>query len=180
MAQRETLDVKKCVLCMLLTILIGSIIFVICEIEMEKPAKETHYVLGILLGLLVLDIILILSYNIRLRACVHKYCSNCDQYEPEPPPVPPPVPPRRQVNFDQYFQGYIQSDDMCVICHKDGGERAILPCQHHFHPECITEWFRRKIECPVCRRDPIAIFAAMELWAEIENMHQRHTQVSIV
>ena len=26
-----------------------------------------------------------------------------------------------------------------------------LPCKHHFHEKCITEWFNNKRDCPICR-----------------------------
>ena len=43
----------------------------------------------------------------------------------------------------------------CTICQDDliEGERirAINACQHMFHAKCLDEWFRRKLECPLCR-----------------------------
>lgn len=43
----------------------------------------------------------------------------------------------------------------CAICQDEliEGERvrAITVCQHMFHAKCLDEWFRRKLECPLCR-----------------------------
>tara|TARA_Y100000748_G_C15243062_1_gene389848 strand:+ start:198 stop:557 length:360 start_codon:yes stop_codon:yes gene_type:complete len=29
--------------------------------------------------------------------------------------------------------------------------RAILSCNHEFHPKCILEWFKKSDSCPTCR-----------------------------
>ncbi len=30
---------------------------------------------------------------------------------------------------------------------------VLLPCNHHFHKKCITEWFTRSTTCPVCKQN---------------------------
>lgn len=42
----------------------------------------------------------------------------------------------------------------CTICLEEFGSECkvkTLPCFHIFHAKCITEWLRRKAECPICR-----------------------------
>ena len=44
------------------------------------------------------------------------------------------------------------SDSCCSICIERCRHTVIsLPCRHEFHPSCITEWFRQRDSCPVCR-----------------------------
>jgi len=48
-------------------------------------------------------------------------------------------------------------DASCVIClgdYKEGEKVRHLPCQHHFHKECIDEWLQQYSKsCPFCKAD---------------------------
>lgn len=44
----------------------------------------------------------------------------------------------------------------CAIClgdYEEDEEAAVLPCGHMFHAPCVTEWFQRSRECPMCKDD---------------------------
>lgn len=55
---------------------------------------------------------------------------------------------------------------MCVVCynnfghHDDGDDDKFsakrLACNHVYHSHCIVEWFKYKVSCPICLRDPRA------------------------
>ncbi|KAI4292253.1 hypothetical protein PAPHI01_1527 [Pancytospora philotis] len=56
---------------------------------------------------------------------------------------------------------YSSEDDIpdgnytCTICFDDyvpGVKVKFLPCDHHFHAECIDEWFNVKDSCPLCKK----------------------------
>ena len=44
---------------------------------------------------------------------------------------------------------------MCVIClgEFEVGDDVILHphCKHPFHPECLVNWFKEKLSCPICK-----------------------------
>ena len=43
----------------------------------------------------------------------------------------------------------------CPICLEDFklNEKALLlPCTHHFHYECVKEWFKKQKSCPYCTK----------------------------
>ncbi|TNV71940.1 hypothetical protein FGO68_gene15098 [Halteria grandinella] len=45
----------------------------------------------------------------------------------------------------------------CVICmeeYKETDEIAELKCdqRHYFHSKCLEQWLKRKLECPLCKR----------------------------
>lgn len=45
-------------------------------------------------------------------------------------------------------------DGLCAICQDTMTASARLTrCNHHFHQECITQWFATSVRCPVCRND---------------------------
>lgn len=42
----------------------------------------------------------------------------------------------------------------CVICYESmsiGESPKQLPCKHLYHSDCILEWFKVQISCPICR-----------------------------
>ena len=46
------------------------------------------------------------------------------------------------------------STKTCTICVDDieiGEKYYNLECNHHFHTQCIKNWYQYKQECPVCR-----------------------------
>uniref|UniRef100_A0A0N4ZAH7 RING-type domain-containing protein n=1 Tax=Parastrongyloides trichosuri TaxID=131310 RepID=A0A0N4ZAH7_PARTI len=51
------------------------------------------------------------------------------------------------------------NDQQCIICLEKFGsedpnpesEVIITQCKHNFHTECISQWFEKNADCPVCR-----------------------------
>ena len=44
-------------------------------------------------------------------------------------------------------------EDNCTICFDEPQKRCTLDCGHIFCYECIGEWTRYKLTCPLCRQD---------------------------
>ncbi|GKV29005.1 hypothetical protein SLEP1_g37988 [Rubroshorea leprosula] len=45
-------------------------------------------------------------------------------------------------------------DSECCIClsqYLEGAELHILPCNHHFHSQCVSKWLRINATCPLCK-----------------------------
>ncbi len=45
----------------------------------------------------------------------------------------------------------LEKEECCSICLEKLDNHITLPCKHHFHEKCITEWFNNKQDCPLCR-----------------------------
>ena len=46
----------------------------------------------------------------------------------------------------------------CMVCFVTMVEPVTLPCNHTFCKQCLTAFFERKRECPMCRRVPPTTF----------------------
>lgn len=58
-----------------------------------------------------------------------------------------------------------QGDANCTIClneYNEGEKIKSLPCKHHFHVNCIDEWFNIDDICPMCRKPINIIFNLMD------------------
>ena len=154
-------SVRRCLLAICFPFLVTTLIYF--------SLTENYYLMATIGGILTLNILAICLFECKLADLCRAAMVN------DTPPPPPPPPPRRVPNFDQYIASKIaQSDEMCVICHDTAGSRIVLPCHHAFHHDCLHEWFLRKVECPICKRDPVAVFAAVELYEEINNMRSNN------
>lgn len=53
----------------------------------------------------------------------------------------------------------------CVICYENyrpGCCVKFLPCEHHFHNECIEEWFHVRDTCPLCKKSTNILYDLVE------------------
>ena len=49
-------------------------------------------------------------------------------------------------------------DAECMICFVTMVEPVTLPCKHTFCMQCLSDFFEKKRECPMCRRVPPTTF----------------------
>ncbi|VDN28835.1 unnamed protein product [Gongylonema pulchrum] len=52
----------------------------------------------------------------------------------------------------------IIAEKVCVICQFDFEHSdllRVLPCEHHFHLNCIDKWLGASCTCPICRQEAI-------------------------
>ena len=63
----------------------------------------------------------------------------------------------------------------CAIClceYETGEVLKTIPCQHHFHAECLDKWLAKSRHCPLCTQD---IRTATDVHAhDDENMEVRN------
>ncbi|KAJ3221240.1 hypothetical protein HK099_003671 [Clydaea vesicula] len=61
-----------------------------------------------------------------------------------------------KIKKNSYKKKIDEADLKCSICLMDynkGEELRKLPCFHFFHRECIDDWFKSAVACPICRID---------------------------
>ena len=73
---------------------------------------------------------------------------------PVAPRAPPPPAATRVIVYSTFPEcGTDNERCECAIClNTHTGAWVVLPCGHIFHEPCISEWFRRKMQCPICKR----------------------------
>ena len=68
-------------------------------------------------------------------------------------------PINNQINENQIRRVSPNCDkfgEVCAICTEliDKNTACCLSCNHYFHCECIREWFKKSLSCPLCRKIP--------------------------
>jgi len=56
-------------------------------------------------------------------------------------------------NSDENSSENLYEQSSCAIClgdYEQGEELTVLPCNHTFHAECVTEWLHTRNKCPLC------------------------------
>ena len=52
---------------------------------------------------------------------------------------------------------FISNDNKdCCICldtFEENNKSIVLNCSHRFHKECILNWFKKELNCPLCRKN---------------------------
>ncbi|XP_016079229.1 PREDICTED: E3 ubiquitin-protein ligase RNF8 isoform X2 [Miniopterus natalensis] len=52
-----------------------------------------------------------------------------------------------------HMNDVLENELQCIICSEYFIEAVTLNCSHSFCSYCINEWMKRKVECPICRKD---------------------------
>ena len=59
--------------------------------------------------------------------------------------------------LDNNSSNYISNDNIdCCICldkFEENNNSIVLNCSHRFHKECILNWFKKELNCPLCRKN---------------------------
>ncbi|XP_075411290.1 cap-specific mRNA (nucleoside-2'-O-)-methyltransferase 1 isoform X2 [Tenrec ecaudatus] len=55
-----------------------------------------------------------------------------------------------------HMNDVLENELQCIICSEYFIEAITLNCAHSFCSFCISEWIKRKSECPICRKDIIS------------------------
>jgi len=63
----------------------------------------------------------------------------------------------KKLKVSKFKVGDIAKEDAtCAVClgdYEDNNEIRYLPCNHHFHSECVDQWLQLNKTCPLCKKD---------------------------
>ena len=65
---------------------------------------------------------------------------------------------KKAVNLDKLPILFVNCDEdaHCAICISDYEDNDLIrqiSCSHHFHSDCVDEWFKLNSSCPLCKFD---------------------------
>ncbi|XP_068912270.1 E3 ubiquitin-protein ligase RNF126-like isoform X1 [Tenebrio molitor] len=94
----------------------------------------------------------------RLRWQLHNLNNERRNRSHQPTRTVPRSVPREEKLLRIIYISFQQTKakSQCSICVEDfrlGEEAVQLPCKHIYHEACITSWFERNSNCPICRRE---------------------------
>jgi len=61
----------------------------------------------------------------------------------------------KTTTFAAADSGIAKEDAICAIClseYAEGEKIRYLPCEHHFHSDCVDQWLQTNKSCASCRR----------------------------
>jgi len=116
--------------------------------------------------ILFVSFIVLTTYSVYSIFRRNRSCLLHQQQLPQLPPPPQPtinnytplLPPIiiRCDTFDRIEKQNNTSFESCAIClekYELASSVAILEnCKHMFHDQCITDWFKRSYNCPLCNK----------------------------
>lgn len=64
--------------------------------------------------------------------------------------------PVNEIDVNLYLKHSDEPLETCSVCLEDNvenmGELSELSCKHNFHTNCIKEWLKNCMTCPLCRK----------------------------
>lgn len=75
------------------------------------------------------------------------------------------IKPKMQTLLYKGHEDIPDGNTRCVICYENyrpGNLIKFLPCEHHFHSECIDEWFHVRDACPLCKKSINILYDMIE------------------
>lgn len=66
---------------------------------------------------------------------------------------------------------------ICLDVVETGKAAKTLSCQHTFHEGCIDTWFKHKVSCPLCRKEPEDSVTLQVDWTQTGETWRRRVRV---
>ena len=92
-------------------------------------------------------LLITMSLIIMSISCLSACCRHCEESPKQPTTL------TETILFTD-----IMSNETCSICLESFAKNekiSLLSCNHTFHKQCITEWFKKDTSCPICRQNVV-------------------------
>eukprot|EP01116_Phalansterium_solitarium_P013470 TRINITY_DN30835_c0_g1_i1.p1 TRINITY_DN30835_c0_g1~~TRINITY_DN30835_c0_g1_i1.p1 ORF type:complete len:300 (-),score=82.92 TRINITY_DN30835_c0_g1_i1:45-944(-) len=114
-------------------------------------------------NLLRMCVALVVIQSLLLLFVLFSCCLSCCSFvlRMSMPSVAPPGASKKVIQalphgkFRQLDTAISPADATCAIClgdYEEGEQLRYLPCEHHFHSDCVDQWLGMNKSCPLCKR----------------------------
>ena len=103
---------------------------------------------------LLQDFMIIRNINNNFDNILNQIFINDTNKYGNPPASKDAVNKLRKININEEKMKEFGVENSCAVCKDEfiiGEECILMPCEHHFHENCLVPWLKERNSCPVCR-----------------------------
>ena len=103
---------------------------------------------------LILNYALIQNYNRNLEQIINQIMMNDNNKYGNPPASQSSVDKLTNFKINEQKLKEFGFENACPVCKDEfvvNEECLLMPCEHHFHKNCLLPWLKERNSCPVCR-----------------------------
>ena len=103
---------------------------------------------------LILNYALIQNYNRNLENIINQILMNDNNKYGNPPASQSAVDKLENFKISEKKLKEFGIENSCPVCKEDfivNEDCLLMPCEHHFHKDCLIPWLKERNSCPVCR-----------------------------
>ena len=103
---------------------------------------------------LILNYALIQNYNRNLEQIINQIMMNDNNKYGNPPASQSSVDKLKNFNISEQKLKEFGFENSCPVCKDEflvNEDCILMPCEHHFHKNCLLPWLKERNSCPVCR-----------------------------
>ena len=103
---------------------------------------------------LILNYALIQNYNRNLENIINQILMNDNNKYGNPPASQSSVDKLDHFKITEQKLKDFGFENSCPVCKDEfvvNEECLLMPCEHHFHKDCLIPWLKERNSCPICR-----------------------------
>ena len=100
------------------------------------------------------DFLMIQDYNNNIDNIINQIMINDTNKYGNPPASKDSVEKLKKIKINEEKMKEFGIENSCAVCKDEfniGEECLLMPCEHHFHENCLIPWLKERNSCPICR-----------------------------
>ena len=97
---------------------------------------------------------MIQNYHRNIEYLINQIMMNDNNRYGNPPASQSAVDKLQKCNITENKLKELGFENSCSVCKDEfslNEECLLMPCDHHFHKDCLVPWLKERNSCPVCR-----------------------------
>ena len=103
---------------------------------------------------LILNYAMVQNYNRNIEFIINQLLMNDNNRYGNPPASQSAVDKLEKCCITEKKLKEFGFENSCPVCKEEfilNEECLLMPCEHHFHKDCLIPWLKERNSCPVCR-----------------------------